>query len=55
MAQAWILFHKNKKDADIKHKMIALLEQKEELVEDFKKLRKSHDKRIKRESWLDNK
>lgn len=44
MAQAWILFHKNKKDADIKQKMIGLLEQKEELVNEYKKLKRSQEK-----------
>lgn len=41
MAQAWILFHKNKKDADVKQKMVGLLEQKEELVHECRKLKKN--------------
>jgi len=40
MAQAWILFHKNKKDADIKQKMVALLEQREELMLECRKVKK---------------
>jgi len=41
MAQAWILFHKNKKDADIKQKMVSLLEQREELMMECRKIKKS--------------
>jgi len=55
MAQAWILFHKNKKDADVKQKMVGLLEQKEELVYECKKMKKQQDENTRRESWLKNK
>lgn len=55
MAQAWILFHKNKKDADIKQKMVSLLEQREELVNECRKLKKSFEENSRREMWLKNK
>jgi len=39
MTQAWLLFHKDKRNSDAKQKMINLLRQREELVAENKKLR----------------
>lgn len=39
MTQAWLLFHKDKRNSDAKQKMINLLRQREDLVAENKKLR----------------
>lgn len=55
MAQAWILFHKDKKDADIKQKMVTLLEQREELVIDCRRMKKAFEETLNKEDWLKSK
>jgi len=55
MAQAWILFHKNKKDVDVKQKMVALLEQREDLLNENRKIKKAYDEINRREDWLKSK
>jgi len=55
MAQAWILFHKNKKDTDIKQKLTALLDQREDLFKENEHLKLELTEYEKKEEWLKNK
>lgn len=55
MTQAWLLFHRDKRNSDAKQKMINLLRQREELVSENKKLRNEVNEWSSREEWLKNK
>lgn len=55
MTQAWLLFHRDKKNTDAKQKMINLLKQREELIEENTKLRNEAADLSSREEWLKSK
>lgn len=55
MTQAWLLFHRDKKNSDAKQKMINLLRQREDLIHENQKLRHEAADLSAREEWLRNK